>query len=282
MDNCRGKSNLISNLFFPGSTGTKVLITTGEPTSSSTKTEVVDVKSGETCSDLDDFPLQIRGGVAANLDGTPVVCGGLLGSSTYYQTCYKLTISGWQEFASMNEKRYQAAGVMYQNEFHVFGGYNGSSYLQTSELISIHGGVEFGPDLPTTVLLNHAITSINSTASILSGGITSATTYSPLTWYFNHETSIFSPGPSLLEGRNGHGSATCVDMVTKEKIPIISGGYGNGYVKLDSTELLINEEWQQGTIHGKQHVLGGFQLEFVNINQVIIMNLSPLIALVDF
>ena len=98
---------MISNLFFPGSTGTKVLITTGEPTSSSTKTEVVDVKSGETCSDLDDFPLQIRGGVAANfLDGTPVVCtGGLLGSSTYYQTCYKLTISGWQEFASMNEKR---------------------------------------------------------------------------------------------------------------------------------------------------------------------------------
>ena len=154
----------------------------------------------------------------------------------------------------MYEKRYQAAGVMYQNEFHVFGGYNGSSYLQTSELISIHGGVEYGPDLPTTVLLNHAITSMNSTASILSGGITSATNYSPLTWYFNHETSIFSPGPSLLEGRNGHGSATCVDMVTKEKIPIISGGYGNGYMKLDSTELLINEEWQQGTIHAKQHV----------------------------
>ena len=183
--------------------------------------------------------------------------GGLLGSSTYYQTCYKLTISGWQEFASMNEKRYQAAGVTYQNEFHVFGGYNGSSYLQTSELISIHGGVEYGPDLPTTALLNHAITSINSTASILSGGITSATNYSPLTWYFNHQTSIFSPGQaSLLEVcRNGHGSATCcVDMVTKEKIPIISGGYGNGYMKLDSTELLINEEWQQGTIHAKQHV----------------------------
>ena len=122
---------MISNLssFFPGSTGTKVLITTGEPTSSSTKTEVVDVKSGETCSDLDDFPLQIRGGVAANLDGTPVVCGGLLGSSTYYQTCYKLTISGWQEFASMKEKRGYAAGVMFKNKFHVFGGYDNGKEL---------------------------------------------------------------------------------------------------------------------------------------------------------
>ena len=121
----------------------------------------------------------------------------------------------------------------------------GSSRSKTTELISIDGGVEYGPELPTAVFY-HAITSINSTVSILSGGVTSATNYSPLTWYFNHETNIFSDGPSLLEGRNDHGSATCVDKVTKAKIPIVTGGY-NG-VDLDSTELLINGEWQSGTI----------------------------------
>jgi hypothetical protein len=222
------------------------MITTGSPTLffASRTTEVVDVVSSETCADLADFPLPNYGAVGANLHDTPVVCGGRY-SSTYYKKCYKFTISGWQEFASMKEKRQVAAGVMFQNKFHVFGGYDNGIILQTSELISIDGGVEYGPELPTPVQM-HAITSINSTVSILSGGATSATHVSPLTWYFNHETNIFSDGPSLLEGRHKHGSATCVDKVTKAKIPIVTGGYDGAY--LDSTELLINGEWQSGTI----------------------------------
>ena len=70
--------------------------------------------------------------------------------------------------------------------------------------------------------------SINSTVSLLSGGWTDANSYSPLTWYFNHETNVFSSGPSLLQGRFRHGSATIVDKVTKAKIPMVTGGYGNG------------------------------------------------------
>ena len=205
----------------------------------------MDVESGETCADLADFPVSNYYAVGANLHGTPIVCGGY--SSTYYQTCYKLTNGGWQEFASMNEKRgYTAAGIMFKNKFHVFGGYDGSSRLQTSEIISIDGAVEYGPELPEAVYV-HAITSINSTVSLLSGGWTSATWYSPLTWFFNHETQAFSSGPSLLEGRSLHGSATIVDKVTKAKIPMVTGGYGNAG-RLDSTELLINGMWQSGTI----------------------------------
>ena len=118
------------------------------------------------------------------------------------------------------------------------------SRLQTSEIISIDGGVEYGPDLPTGVY-GHAITSINATMSILTGGNTNVHYFSPLTWYFNHETKSFSSGPSLLVGRHGHSSATVVDKVTSAKIPIIAGG-GNG-VALNSTELLINGQWQSGT-----------------------------------
>ena len=147
----------------------------------------------------------------------------------------------------MKEKRSFAAGVMYNNKLHVFGGYDGST-LQSSELISIDGNVEDGPDLPTAVQ-NHAITSFNSTVSILSGGYSSASSSSPLTWYFNHETQAFSDGPSLLEGRYVHGSATCVDKVTQEKIPVVAGGYNGGY--LSSTEMLINGMWQSGTTQFK-------------------------------
>jgi hypothetical protein len=219
-------------------TGTKVMVTSGLPSSSARKTEVVDVESGETCADLADFPVLNYGAVGANLNGTPIVCGGY-----GYQKCYKLTNGGWQEFASMNEKREFAAGIMFKNKFHVFGGHDGSSRLQTSEIISIDGAVEHGPELPEAVR-QHAITSINSTVSLLSGGWTSATSQSPLTWFFNHETQAFSSGPSLLEGRYWHGSATIVDKVTKAKIPMVTGGSGGG----DSTELLTNGMWQSGTI----------------------------------
>ena len=218
------------------------MITTGLPHGS--KTEIVDVVSGETCVDLDDSPLFNRAAVGANLYGTPVICGGAY--VTYFENCYKFINGGWQKFASMNNKRWLAAGVMYKKSFHVFGGSpdNLETSLQTSEIISIDGGVEYGPDLPTGVF-GHAITSINATMSILTGGQTSVHYFSPLTWYFNHETETFSSGPSLLVGRHGHGSATVVDKVTSAKIPIIAGG-GNG-VALNSTELLINGQWQSGT-----------------------------------
>ena len=219
------------------------MITTGYPGSSPRKTEVVDVVNGESCADLADFPLKIYGAVGANLHGTPVVCGGGGGGySGWFQTCYKYTNIGWQQFASMKEKRGNAAGVTYKNKFHVFGGAGG-----TTELISIDGSVEYGPELPEAVE-QHAITSINSTVSLLSGGLTSATSTSHLTWYFNHETNVFSSGPSLLQGRNSHGSATIVDKVTKAKIPIVFGGFGAYMDYMDSTELLINGIWQSGTI----------------------------------
>ena len=223
------------------------MVTTGAPTSSATKTEILDLVSGKICTDLADFPVENYGGVGANLNGTPIVCGGYSSDTlTWLKTCYTFTDSAWQTFTSMKEKRYQAAGVMYNNSFHVFGGSDGSSPLLTTELISIDGGVEYGPDLPTAVRL-HAITFFNSTMSILSGGYTSAANWSPLTWFFNHETQAFSPGPSLLEARRGHGSATCVDKVTQEKIPVVSGGYDGG--AMNSTEMLINgTEWKSGTI----------------------------------
>ena len=215
-------------------------------------TEVVDVKSGEICAVLTHFPFPNNGAVGANLDGTPAVCGGYA-SGSYYQTCYHLTdppsiMPQWQEFASMKMQRRDAAGVMFQDKFHVFGGYDYDyGILQTSEHIRIDGGVAWGPQLPTAVFW-HAITSINLTVSILSGGTTMANEYSPLTWYFNHETNIFSDGPSLLQGRKGHASETCVDKVTKAKIPIVTGGYGTSNVPMDSTEMLINGQWHSGTI----------------------------------
>ena len=67
-----------------------------------------------------------------------------------------------------------------------------------------------------------------------------------------HETQEFQPGPSMIKGRRSHGSGTIIDKETNENIVVVAGGsdgiYNNDQGnQLDSTELLINGEWQQGT-----------------------------------
>ena len=103
-----------------------------------------------------------------------------------------------------------------------------------------------GPDLPIAVF-DHAIASINETVSILSGGTTPGIVASNQTFFYNHDTEIFTYGPPLLEGRMAHGSATIIDKVTKAKIPVVTGGSNSTKGVMDSTELLINGNWQTGT-----------------------------------
>ena len=118
----------------------------------------------------------------------------------------------------------------------------------TSEIINLEFEINDWPDLPTE-FYGHAMTKINDTVSLLSGGQTTATSYSAYsnkTWYYNHDTEAFTSGPDLLEGRHSHGSATNVDKVTKAKIAVVTGGWNGNY--MDSTELLINGQWETGTI----------------------------------
>ena len=234
---CRTKTSLFC------STASKVMITTGNPKAFARKTEIVDVTNGITCTDLANFPVTLAGAVGANLRGSPVVCGGY-GHSGSSDKCYRFKNGMWKEFASLKEKREYATGVVYNKKLHMFGGYNGSR-LDTSETINVDGKVSEGPDLPTAVRL-HAMTSINDIVSLLSGGSTNSDSYSAQTWFYNHDTEFFTSGPDLLEGRRRHGSATNVDKVTNSKIAVITGGY-NGNT-MDSTEMLINGQWQTGTI----------------------------------
>ena len=99
------------------------MVTTGQPYSSATKTEILDLVSGKTCGDLADFPLEIYSGKGANINEIPIACGGYDGySSGYFKTCWKFTENVWQTFATMNVGRGSTAGITYNNKFHIFGG----------------------------------------------------------------------------------------------------------------------------------------------------------------
>ena len=112
---------------------------------------------------------------------------------------------------------------------------------------------EDGPDLKTAIS-SHAITIMNSTTSIITGGNTSIPDITSETWYYNHETQTFTSGPKLMVARSSHGSATIVDKTTKEKIPVVTGGYVDNklFQVTDLTELLIKGQWQRGTYYWMQ------------------------------
>ena len=89
------------------------MVTSGYPTNTARKTEIVDVANGLTCSDMADFPVGLHDAVGANLGGTPVVCGGdaYSGSFALSDKCFRLTNSVWEGFAFMKEKRRNAAAT---------------------------------------------------------------------------------------------------------------------------------------------------------------------------
>ena len=229
---------------------------TGDRIGDGRKTEIVDVVNGVSCSDMADFPVSLYAAVGANLYGTPVVCGGY-GDYGYSDKCYMyykwITNGVWGEFVTMKKKREYLAGVMHNNELHVFGGHDGLWTLQTSEIINVDGEIRDGPDLPTA-LWQHAMSKINDTVSLLSGGLTHQwiNTASAQTWFYNHETEAFTSGPDLMVGRHAHGSAMIVDKITNAKIAVVTGGYHYPNY-FDSTEMLINGQWQTGTFQCRKH-----------------------------
>ena len=242
------------------------MISTGFPLNSGNKTEVIDLENGNVkCKDLEDFPIENSHAVYANLASMPIICGGWFWKCPDNCTqdpqncpqncphssdkCFIYKEGGWQHFVTIRDRRSVAAGIVYNNAFHIFGGHDTDENvkLQSSEIVYEDGTSTEGPQLPSPIH-GHGIASINSTVSIISGGYNGA--YIDQTWYFNHESQTFTPGPNMLEGRNSHSSGTITDQITKEKFVIVVGGYnGSSHLGLsysDSTEILLNGEWSTG------------------------------------
>ena len=91
-----------------------------------------------------------------------------IGSRKRSDKCFKLAQKEWKEFANLKQKRSRAAGIVFEDHFHIFGGYGGRT-LKSTEIIRANGVVMDVPDMPTE-LSYHAITKVNQSSSIISGG----------------------------------------------------------------------------------------------------------------
>ena len=202
-----------------------ILIASGDSSSGHIKSEIINLNSDDlTCSDFDDYPLDIEGAVGGTLNSSPVICGGY-SSDTNLPTdkCYAIIDGKWQEFATMTEPRAYATAIVYQESLHTFGGFSGENHLKSSEIIHADGTVTVSVDLPNIFEKNQrGIAFVNETVSILTG-------FYEKTWYYNHVNMEFQMGPDMSRPRGSrkwYAIGTLLDRETNQNIPVVAGGIG--------------------------------------------------------
>ena len=94
---------------------------------------------------------------------------------------------------------------------------------------------------------SHALVAINKTCSLLIGGRTTGLATIPKVFYFDHEGKNWSQGPDLIQARRSHAAGLVTDEITYDEFVIVTGGEYNG-IFLDSTEILIDNQWNPGKI----------------------------------
>jgi hypothetical protein len=221
------------------------LVTTGQNTDGKqTTSEIVDltVKGGNMCKNWPDFPTDVYGATSGLIGDTVIICGGVY-SNWDVDKCYSLTSEKATLVTHMSVGRWDAASIVINdNILWVTGGYNGGR-LASTEYVTVTGTMP-GPDLPMA-LDSHAMVAINSTCSMVIGGMYSSGYYSASTFFFDHNEDEWINGPSLMQARIYHATGIVTDEVTDESFVAVTGGHDD----LDSSEILQDGEWVQGKIN---------------------------------
>ena len=194
------------------------------------------------CNNWPDFPIAVEGVTGGLIGNTVMICGGY--GVDYFDECYSLTSEKATQVIHMSIGRLSAASiVLNDNTLWVTGGYH-DDLLASTEYVRVTGTMP-GPNLPMA-LSNHAMVAINSTCSMVIGGLDESWASSASTLYYNYNTEQWINGPSLIQARRIHAAGIVTDEVTDENFVVVTGGHANGY--LDSTEILQDGNWVQGNI----------------------------------
>ena len=222
----------------------KFLITTGwneDGYPRDSKILDLSIKGGSNCNDWAEFPKDVVAATGGVIQDVVVICGGG-DASTEFNECYSLNGQAANLITHMSAKRQYAASLVIDNtKLWITGGL----YLASSEYITLEG-IEPGPELPTW-LDSHALVAIDNALSMLIGGSITENVAIKTTHYFDHQSHNWIQGPDLMQARFQHAAGIVTDQVTYEKLVIVTGGSYNGII-LDSTEMLINNQWNQGKI----------------------------------
>ena len=227
---------------------TKLFITTGINslmTSFVSQSEVLELTSneGSQCSRWIDMNLK---GATGGLLDKPLICGGISLENITSDWCYSIVYRDLRNVTKMLAKRAFAASIVLNGDtLWISGGCDGNNGLihASSEFIHLDNTI-LGPELPRPSY-RHAMVRIASDLTMVIGGLSSnETNGSNRTYYFDHNAQTWIDGPILLIERHAHAASAIIDVVTKETIVIVTGGFSNQ--SLDSTEILLDDKWTRG------------------------------------
>jgi hypothetical protein len=236
----------------------KVLVTSGNPTSTSVKSEVIDLEDASNiCQTLEDYPIQVSGAVGGLLNqGDPLVCGGYPGGrDPITNVCYVVNQPG-QSSEMLEERGYSASLTLNSTHIWITGGYNGNKRLQTSEFVSMGQAAVKGPDLPYAVE-GHCLVGVNSSTALLCGGQNSGwylynTHILNACYYMDLEDHSWSKGPFMMTKRVQHSCGIFKSAAHQGRnVVIVAGGYNYDDDYLDSVEFLdpTTNTWNKGKIY---------------------------------
>ena len=150
----------------------------------------------------------------------------------------------------MSKKRgFAASLITNENNLWVTGGSEYDEIFSSTEYILENGESIEGPKLPIG-LAAHTVIGINSTFSMFVGGNNPLSLGTDKTYYFDNYNQVWFDGPRLNFPRSFHGSGIVTDLITRERLVIVTGGqsYDDDFIMTEysSTEILIDGAWVLG------------------------------------
>ena len=224
------------------------MIAGGNVNGDDTMTEIVTLVSNNSTPSFGQLPSARSGAVGAMLGNGPIICGGYDGTARL-DTCISYhQDSEWIQSNTMVHKRRSAAAVKVNSTmFFIMGGSDGSSFLDSTELV-IQGqtnGVP-GPKLPYKLINMCAVKLSQSEIFVIGGfGGNSDFVHEKMNevWIYDPQNGFArTQGPSLRTSRSNH---ACSTMRHGEKnLIVVAGG---GYL-LDSVEIYdpTDNIWHSG------------------------------------
>jgi hypothetical protein len=206
--------------------------------------EVIDLKlPNTTCRTHPVLPttaVDSMGGLG--FQNQPLICGGAMGTYTFSNKCYSFDGTLWTQSASMKKARRFGAISFFPSQnssrrLLVTGG--NDNQLQSAEVLTSQGWEMF--PFPEN-FGKHCQVVINSTTLLVIEGMTSKT------YYFNTQTNVWVPGPTLTVYRSGHSCGKIKKDMNSQEMSIIVAGGSNLRGVLSSVEVLDpgSNSWRKG------------------------------------